>query len=244
MHPGKWEEIVFYDHPSGYNRILMAMTWKAEHPPSGGPLTIRRPAESFDSAPPPQACDVKTTKVTFVKFYAAFASSSCLASARCPGHGLRSRRSRRRSHTASTSTARRSTTPTSGSRKRRTRKRSNTSRPRTPTGRPHQASQAVRGQALQGDALAHQANRSRSARPRQRLLVLQPDRRRQAVPDLLPEEGQPGRRGGSAARCQPAGRRAEVHDGRFRPASATTASSTPSRPTPPASANTTCRSKT
>jgi len=32
IHPGKWEEIVFYDHPSGYNRILMAMTWKAEHP--------------------------------------------------------------------------------------------------------------------------------------------------------------------------------------------------------------------
>jgi STE24 endopeptidase len=35
MRPGKWEEIVFYDHPSGYNRILMAMTWKAEHPTSG-----------------------------------------------------------------------------------------------------------------------------------------------------------------------------------------------------------------
>ncbi len=34
-HPGKWEEIVFYDHPSGYNRILMAMTWKAEHPNAG-----------------------------------------------------------------------------------------------------------------------------------------------------------------------------------------------------------------
>lgn len=33
MHPGKWEEIVFYDHPSGYNRMLMAMTWKAEHMP-------------------------------------------------------------------------------------------------------------------------------------------------------------------------------------------------------------------
>jgi STE24 endopeptidase len=33
MHPGKWEEIVFYDHPSGYNRILMAMTWKAEQSP-------------------------------------------------------------------------------------------------------------------------------------------------------------------------------------------------------------------
>jgi STE24 endopeptidase len=33
MQPGKWEEIVFYDHPSGYNRILMAMTWKAEQVP-------------------------------------------------------------------------------------------------------------------------------------------------------------------------------------------------------------------
>lgn len=31
MHPGKWEEILFYDHPSGYNRILMSMQWKAEH---------------------------------------------------------------------------------------------------------------------------------------------------------------------------------------------------------------------
>ena len=29
--PGKWEELVFFDHPSGYNRILMAMRWKAEH---------------------------------------------------------------------------------------------------------------------------------------------------------------------------------------------------------------------
>lgn len=32
MKPGKWEEIVFYDHPSGYNRISMAMRWKAENP--------------------------------------------------------------------------------------------------------------------------------------------------------------------------------------------------------------------
>jgi STE24 endopeptidase len=29
--PGKWEEIIFYDHPSGRSRILMAMRWKAEH---------------------------------------------------------------------------------------------------------------------------------------------------------------------------------------------------------------------
>ena len=29
--PGPWEEIVFFDHPSGRTRIMMAMQWKAEH---------------------------------------------------------------------------------------------------------------------------------------------------------------------------------------------------------------------
>ena len=29
--PGYWEEIVFYDHPSGYHRVQAAMQWKAEH---------------------------------------------------------------------------------------------------------------------------------------------------------------------------------------------------------------------
>lgn len=31
MHPGPLEEFLFYDHPSGWNRIHMAMVWKAEH---------------------------------------------------------------------------------------------------------------------------------------------------------------------------------------------------------------------
>lgn len=31
MKPGPWEEILFFDHPSGYNRILACMRWKAEH---------------------------------------------------------------------------------------------------------------------------------------------------------------------------------------------------------------------
>jgi STE24 endopeptidase len=31
LNPGPIEEFVFFDHPSGYNRILMAMRWKAEH---------------------------------------------------------------------------------------------------------------------------------------------------------------------------------------------------------------------
>jgi STE24 endopeptidase len=28
--PGEWEEVVFYDHPSGRNRVRAAMEWKAE----------------------------------------------------------------------------------------------------------------------------------------------------------------------------------------------------------------------
>ena len=29
--PSKFEEIIFYDHPSGKARVIMAMKWKAEH---------------------------------------------------------------------------------------------------------------------------------------------------------------------------------------------------------------------
>jgi len=35
MSPGEWEEILFFDHPSGRNRIEMAMRWKAEHEAPG-----------------------------------------------------------------------------------------------------------------------------------------------------------------------------------------------------------------
>jgi STE24 endopeptidase len=31
LKPGPLEEFIFFDHPSGYNRILMAMRWKAEN---------------------------------------------------------------------------------------------------------------------------------------------------------------------------------------------------------------------
>jgi STE24 endopeptidase len=31
IHPGKWEEIIFFDHPSGWNRVHMAMAWKKEN---------------------------------------------------------------------------------------------------------------------------------------------------------------------------------------------------------------------
>jgi STE24 endopeptidase len=31
LDPGPWEELIFFDHPSGRSRISMAMQWKAEH---------------------------------------------------------------------------------------------------------------------------------------------------------------------------------------------------------------------
>ena len=34
LDPGPIEEFIFYDHPSGRNRIHMAMTWKAENLPT------------------------------------------------------------------------------------------------------------------------------------------------------------------------------------------------------------------
>ena len=43
MRPGPIEEFIFFDHPSGYNRIHAAMVWKGEN------------LELFESAPPPPA---------------------------------------------------------------------------------------------------------------------------------------------------------------------------------------------
>jgi STE24 endopeptidase len=31
INPGYWEEVIFYDHPSGENRVRYAMQWKKEH---------------------------------------------------------------------------------------------------------------------------------------------------------------------------------------------------------------------
>lgn len=45
LDPTPWEEIVFYDHPSGRARIAMAMRWKAEH------LEQQEPARAAGAAP-------------------------------------------------------------------------------------------------------------------------------------------------------------------------------------------------
>lgn len=31
LEPGKWEEVIFFDHPSGRTRVMDAMVWKKEH---------------------------------------------------------------------------------------------------------------------------------------------------------------------------------------------------------------------
>ena len=43
MRPGKWEERIFFDHPSGYDRIHSSMVWKGEN------------LELFEKAPEPPA---------------------------------------------------------------------------------------------------------------------------------------------------------------------------------------------
>ena len=43
MRPGQWEERIFFDHPSGYDRIHSAMVWKGEN------------LELFEKAPEPPA---------------------------------------------------------------------------------------------------------------------------------------------------------------------------------------------
>jgi len=43
MRPGKWEERIFFDHPSGYDRIHSAMVWKSQN------------LELFEKAPEPPA---------------------------------------------------------------------------------------------------------------------------------------------------------------------------------------------
>jgi STE24 endopeptidase len=44
LDPGKWEEIIFFDHPSGRARIRMAMDWKAAHLPCGNAPASPLPA--------------------------------------------------------------------------------------------------------------------------------------------------------------------------------------------------------
>lgn len=50
IHPGKWEEIIFYDHPSGYERVHGSMLWLQENqdnPTANAPL----PAVSMAALP-------------------------------------------------------------------------------------------------------------------------------------------------------------------------------------------------
>ncbi len=46
IQPGPWEEILFYDHPSGYDRVRRAMTWLAENQ-NAADVRARVTANSF-----------------------------------------------------------------------------------------------------------------------------------------------------------------------------------------------------
>ena len=77
-----------------------------------------------------------------------------------------------------------------------------------------------------------------------RLLLLLAHRGGQAVPDLLPQEGQPRGAGGGHPRPQRAGRGPEVHVPRRLRGQRRRPPASPTRPTPPASASTRCTSRT
>jgi STE24 endopeptidase len=66
LDPAKWEEFVFYDHPSGRSRVSMVMHWKAENlPKDSAPAAVAPPAATepkpltgaTDEAAAPAAAD-------------------------------------------------------------------------------------------------------------------------------------------------------------------------------------------
>jgi STE24 endopeptidase len=52
IEPAKWEEMLFYDHPSGRTRVHMAMAWKARHlselPPDQRGMIVMKPDRKAD----------------------------------------------------------------------------------------------------------------------------------------------------------------------------------------------------
>jgi STE24 endopeptidase len=52
IEPAKWEELLFYDHPSGRTRVHMAMAWKAKHlnelPPGQRGIIVMTPDKKVD----------------------------------------------------------------------------------------------------------------------------------------------------------------------------------------------------
>jgi STE24 endopeptidase len=51
MHPGPIEEYIFFDHPSGYNRIYAAMRWKKENLKLYSPMTGEQTGSSTGATP-------------------------------------------------------------------------------------------------------------------------------------------------------------------------------------------------
>ena len=56
LDPGPLEEVLFFDHPSGRSRILMAMRWKAEHLEEAD-ATLNAPRRPTCGADGPEAAE-------------------------------------------------------------------------------------------------------------------------------------------------------------------------------------------
>ena len=103
-----------------------------------------------------------------------------------------------------------------------------------------EADQGAAGDALQGDARPHQADRPQRAVAHRRVLLLLAHGRGQAVPLHVPPQGQHGRRRGDPARSERAGRGPQVPRPRRATPSATTATGWRIRRTRPAIGSTRC----
>jgi STE24 endopeptidase len=62
LEPGYWEEVVFYTHPSGRNRVTMAMRWKAENLPNQAVTPPQPPEAPAAPAPAGAAAEPATDK--------------------------------------------------------------------------------------------------------------------------------------------------------------------------------------
>lgn len=60
LEPGPLERFIFYDHPSGYDRVHSAMQWKAEHLADFGVTSNAIESETLSSAPNPDSAKLST----------------------------------------------------------------------------------------------------------------------------------------------------------------------------------------
>ncbi|MDX2000286.1 MAG: M48 family metalloprotease [Thermoanaerobaculia bacterium] len=71
MRPGKLEEIVFFDHPSGYDRIRRAMEWKKENLAECAEKEAAAAKKTADRSPGPPSVELPTEMAAVLRGYEA-----------------------------------------------------------------------------------------------------------------------------------------------------------------------------